>query len=152
MDYTLIDILRNISSYDRETVLGYQWMISQLDLVSYYGGGFGSEGLKILFPELEVSSQNTIAIATGERLMERSALIHQFEDGYFFRIADSHSGQDVLRINPAVYDIEMPGDLKFDLKISCVECSAYEVETEDTAILDCLQYHFAVTEIVDRSA
>ena len=153
LDYDLIDVLRAISAWSWDAVIGHYWQVSDLSLHSYshLGGGADVGALELLFPEKEfptgdVAWGKTVAVADGERLMERCAIIHQFEEGLFLRLID-----------PAIEAVCFP-DMRFyngpdtfqatntDLEIRCDE-GPYEIVSDDARLIAYLQGVFAETEV-----
>jgi hypothetical protein len=84
-DYDLIDILRSISAYDRDGVVGRTWCMTEVDADGYHGGGFGARAFDAFFPdEVHEDSQESASVS-GSRLLQGAALIHHVESGLFVR-------------------------------------------------------------------
>lgn len=147
LDYGLVDILRAMSAYDYSTVQHYHWQVSDLDLSMYGGGAFDRDALLLLFPELTLPADAKRAVVSGERLLERSATVHQFESGLFLRVIDSerdvHLRSDYrLWHGPAEFQAT-----NVDMEIRCDEAAPYEIVSSDEQLIQYLQNVFALTEI-----
>jgi hypothetical protein len=105
------------------------------------------EMLSAMFPEYgRQLTDNDHLIVDGERLMERVALIHQFEAGLFLRVIDVTQPVNVvpgcrLWKGPTVFQAT-----NVDLEIRLGE-SPYEVVTDDEGLIGYLQECFAQTEL-----
>ena len=147
-DYELIDILRALSMYDRNAVIGRHWRLSDLEFWPYALVQTFEDDIATIFPEFGGARDASHFVVDGERLMERSALVHQFECGWFLRIVNPE--QSVVPVDnyrlwqgPPVFQAS-----NTDLEIRIDE-SPYEIVSQDSNIIACLRGSFAETEIVE---
>jgi hypothetical protein len=146
LDYQLIDILRSLSTYDRDAVISRFWLVASLELYTYEKGAYGQKAIELLFPEIPTANK-TDALVLGQRLLERSALVHQFESGLFLRVIDPAKQ---VRLYPDLQLSNGPTHYQatnVDLEIRCGEAGPYEIITDDKALIDFIQYQYKGTEI-----
>jgi len=148
IDYQLIDILRSLSIQNRCCVISRKWFVTALDLYTYRSGASGSDALALLLPETVLSSDGSGAYVSGERLLERSSIVHQFEDGLFMRVIDESVSITVLRDYKLRHGPANFQSSNVDLEIRCGEAAAYEVVSDDEALIMHLADQFAVTKII----
>lgn len=147
LDYQLIDVLRALSTYSRNCVIGRSWLVSDLDVWSYARGYIGPEAIQEFFPEALTHQATTRLAVAGERLMERSALIHQFESGLFLRMIDSTAPLNLLPERRLIYGPSHFQATNVDIEIRCDEASPYEIVSFDEQLISCLQDIFNETEL-----
>ncbi len=148
LDYSLVDILRALARQNWPSVIGRQWRVSDLDLCVYKRGlgGWADTALRLMFPEADVPEDAEVCFVTGERLLERSAVVHQFEDGLFLRLVDPEV-EPVANVGYRLW--HGPPGFQFsnvDLEIRCEEACAYEVVSNDLMALQHLANVFGLTE------
>jgi hypothetical protein len=146
LDYDLVDLLRTLCRCERTWVLTRDWSVSELDLWTYQEGASGDGASRLLFPELAEASQIEPVLVSGERLLERSAVVHQFESGLFLRVVDPALPVQIaphLRLwhGPATFQAT-----NVDLEIRCDEAGPYEIVSLDPRLIECLGGSFAEME------
>lgn len=147
LDYQLVDVLRSISIYDRDAVINRFWLVGLLDLYTYHDGGCGDAAIKLLLPETPITDKEMSMPVLGERLLERSAMVHQFESGLFLRMFDPQKQTRLyskirLSDGPTTYQAT-----NVDLEIRCGEAGPYEIVTDDIALIDHIKNQFKSTDI-----
>ena len=149
-NWDLIDILRNLSTHDAFSVVSRQWMVIDIETATYIGaeatyrdgvvrtaalgGADGDEGLGVLFPEASVFGSPGRVVVSGERLMERTAVLAYVEYGMF------------LRIRNVELDVTLPPDFRdrygdpgfiaqnVDIEIRRCDLGPFEVAATDEGI------------------
>lgn len=143
----LIDILRFISRFNRELVIGRFWRLSDLDIWPYTAITTVQEATFTIFPESGTDVTFPNFVIEGERLMERSALIHQVEAGWFLRIIDAE--QAVVPL-PGYRLFKGPPTFQasnVDLEIR-VDETLYEIVSEDLKLIAFLREFLGETELI----
>ena len=154
LDFGLVNLLRDLSQFDSGIVLDFMWRVSDVETMPYRPAHSSGCELCDLFPErreeIEASDSNDynrFVHVPGERLMERSALVHQFEFGMFVRLRAAESSADLIsdyRLwrGPAAYQAT-----NTDLEIRCAEASSYDIITADDDLITFLQSVYCETAI-----
>ena len=147
-DYDLVDVLRCLSVQSAANVIGRTWLIVDLDLHAYYGGGFGPLAITAMFPGAALKIDGSQATVDGERLLQGAALIHHVESGIFIRAI--RSAEPVLlrpdyRLSGGPLE---PQATNADLEIRCDESGPFEVVTADDDVCEHLRASFAATEVI----
>lgn len=145
-DYEIVDVLRALSQHDRDSIISRTWLVQELDFFAY-NDDFKFDRFQFLFPEQGLEEGTEEVLVSGERLLERSALIHILESGLFLRVVDTNLEVQV----DAEYRLA-GGPPRFqatnvDLELRSYE-SPMEVVTEDEHVIAHLQWAFEVTEVV----
>lgn len=144
-DYGLIDVLRSLSQFKSQDIVDRLWLVRDVDFYAY-ADDFTSGRLQFLFPERDLPRGEEQVLVTGERLLERSALIHFLEEGWFLRVVDA---QRPIEVDTEYKLYRGPARLQatnIDLEIRCNE-APIEVVTKEKDMIFHLQSHFAKTEI-----
>lgn len=154
IDYDLVDILRALSRQNGNNVIDHYWIVTDADFGGYKNNNGGSDyvGLKMMFPEAGEHFNNNFIVVSGERLMERSALIHQCESGRFLRLLDASTRSELSDRNLSDSELDVIRKTKSDIEIFRYDFSPFEVIFDDENIFLYLQTQFAVTELVDSAA
>ncbi|MDE2126457.1 MAG: hypothetical protein KGJ62_07700 [Armatimonadetes bacterium] len=91
-DFSLIDILRLLTPIGWDLVVERDWWVHGLSVrlfgQSISSGRAGDGGMRAMFPELGHGDESA-AVVTGERLLERSALVAQWVTGRVHRVSRS---------------------------------------------------------------
>jgi hypothetical protein len=147
LDAQLVQVLRELSTYDYTSVIPRSWRVSDLDLWAYPGGGHDELAMRLMFPELGEDNEATVLAVTGERLFERSALVHQFESGLFLRIVDPAVPVEVSPDNRLWHGPPRFQASNIDLEIRCGEGGPFEVVSLDQRLIRYFQEIYAITEV-----
>ena len=142
VDCDLIHILRALSAWKYTSVIGARWIVSDLEFYPYRMDWSISNS----FPEFEdVGSQPKITIS-GERLMELSSLIHQFESGLFLRVKNSNMKVDIIQKYQLMSAPCAFQATNVDIEIRIGDFSHFEVIAEDVNLIEFLASAFSVVE------
>ncbi len=145
LDYEFVDVLRALSQQNRDNVISRLWLVRELDFYTY-NDDFEGNRFQFLFPELGLNGREEQILVNGERLLERSALIHYLESGLFLRVTDT---QNEVKVDTEYRLYRGPSHFQatnIDLEIRRDE-APIEVVTEDESIIAHLKYAFAKTEV-----
>jgi hypothetical protein len=135
--FDLIDLLRLLSRYDTTAVIGRVWELAEV-APTCYGYGSALEREEAL-AYLDCGYEGESARLSGERLMERAAVVAQFESGLFLRLIDPRRSAQLessykLRRGPARFQAT-----NTDLEIRRDEIDDYELVTADERLVSHLQ-------------
>src|SRR5438477_8515566 len=77
--YELVDVLRAVSRHSIASVIGRTWWVSDVEPVQFSG----ADDPEWFLPGCPWIGEPPHALVSGERLMERAAVTHQFHQGLF---------------------------------------------------------------------
>ena len=120
--HKLVHVLRHLQSANAKGVLDRKWTVLGDKAVFRFSSGSHSISM-LMFPELEGANSTVVS---GVRLLERSALMREYEGNEICRLCDDGSG-------------------RFDLVITAQCAEPLVVSTDDEEVFDALYDYFELT-------